>query len=104
MQSPCGIDRDERAIRTGTAFMDFPRDQLLPSASLSADQHRRGSRPHAPDQREDLLHRRRSSNQISEYAAKTEVALQLFGLLQTSLVTNRTFQKNPESVRFHRSE
>ena len=82
--------------------MDFPRHQLLPCATLSTDQYGRRSGRHLPDEREDLLHRRGSSDQVPEHAAKAQVALKLVGLLQASLVANRAFQKNLKSARLHR--
>src|ERR1035441_2839052 len=82
--------------------MNLPRHQLLAGATLSTDQHRRRSGPHLPDERENLLHRRRGSYQVSEYATKTQFALQLVGFLQASFVVNRTLQKYLEGARFHR--
>src|SRR5450432_4383141 len=82
--------------------MDLPCHQLLPSATLSTDQYRRRSGRHLPDHREDLLHRRGSSNQVPQYAAKAQVALKLVGFLKASFVMNRTFQQNLEGARFHR--
>src|ERR1035437_3168339 len=82
--------------------MDFPRHQLLPSATLSADQYGRRSGRHLPDEREDLLHGRRDSHQVPEYAAKAQVALERVGSLQTSLVADRAFQQGLKGARFHR--
>src|SRR5579871_2471102 len=81
--------------------MNFPRDQLLACAALSADQYRRRSGRHLPDDREDLLHRGGPSDQIPEYAAKTQVVCESVSLLQTSFVANRAIQKDFEGTRFH---
>src|SRR5580700_9228342 len=81
--------------------MDFPRDQLLPSATLSTNQYGRRRGPHLPDDRENLEHRGRLSYQIPEYATKCQLALELIRFLKTSFVADRAFQKNPESQRLH---
>ena len=96
------IDRDERAIAAGAAFMDFPGNQFLSGATLSADQYgRRGGR-NLSDEREGLQHRWGGSYQVPEYAAKTQFARESVGLLQTSFVANRAIQKDFEGARFHR--
>src|ERR1039457_265213 len=82
--------------------MDLPRDQLFPSATLSADQYGRRRGRHLPDKREDLLHRRGSSYQVPEDSAKAQVAFQLVGFLETSFVADGAFQKDFEGARFHR--
>src|ERR1022692_1519939 len=82
--------------------MDFPGNQFLSSATLSADQYGRRSRRNLSDYRESLQHRWRGSYQVPEYAARTQVALEFVGLLQTSFVANRAIQKDFEGARFHR--
>src|SRR6266545_1272994 len=82
--------------------MDLPCHQLFAGATLPADQYGRRGGSHLPDEREDLLHRRRRSYQVPEYAAKAQLALKLVGFLEVSLVADRAFQKSLEGARFHR--
>ncbi len=49
-----------------------------------------------------MLHRGRHSDHVSQYAAKAQVALQLLGFLQTSLIADGAVQKSSERARFHR--
>jgi len=91
-----------KAPRFAGCTYESPALPILPGAALSTDQNRRGSRRHLPDHRKDLLHRPQRFRPDSEYAPKTQVALQFVRFLQAPLVAYGAIEKRLEGPRLHR--
>ena len=56
-------------------MMDRARNQFLAGSAFAIDQYGSLAGSHLPDQREHLLHRRRSSDQVHKHALVLQLAL-----------------------------
>ena len=71
------VDLDERPVRAATELMDGARDELLASAVFSVHEDAGVARRDLADERDHLLHRLASRDEVAERRVRSELLLQL---------------------------
>ena len=93
------VDLDERAVRPATELVDRARHELFAGAVLSMDEDAGVARRHLADERDHLLHRLASRDEVAESRVRSELFLQfpVFGgqlILLARLVQLRKQQRH----------
>ena len=73
------INSNEWAAAAGTQVMNRAGHQLFSSTAFAGDQHRGLAGRNLPDDREHLLHRRRSTNHVDQNPLVRQLPLQTLG-------------------------